>query len=110
MGETASQRPGESSEHDAAITALDLKPLADKASAQEYADRVNDAMQNHIPVVQGQHSVAGGAKTKTPGGNTLASSHSIEVACAGASPTPLCPHPSIHIHMNGLSVNVNAVH
>ena len=48
-GQTASQLPGESGEHDAFITALELKPLPSKASAQEFAERVSDALTNHVP-------------------------------------------------------------
>lgn len=41
--------PGEAQDHDAALIALALKPLANEATPQEYADRVNAALKDHIP-------------------------------------------------------------
>ena len=45
MSDTSKQRPGEASEHDAALLAMQLKPLEDGCTADEYSARVTDATQ-----------------------------------------------------------------
>ena len=44
MGLTAAQQPGESGNHDAALTLLDLKPLSDDATPDQFSTRVDDAI------------------------------------------------------------------
>ena len=52
MGLTDAQQPGESGNHDAALTLLDLKPLADDATPDQFSIRIDDAITNHIPYLK----------------------------------------------------------
>ena len=49
MSTPDAQRPGEANEHDGVFVALQLKPLAAEATAQEFSLRVTDFTTNHLP-------------------------------------------------------------
>ena len=51
-GETGSQLPGEAANHDAKLTWLDLKPLSDDATPDEFSKRVQDAIVNTFPYLK----------------------------------------------------------
>ena len=52
MSLVAAMIPGESSSHDAALIALQLKPLPDGSTPDEYSLRVVGALTNHIPYLE----------------------------------------------------------
>ena len=51
-GETGAQLPGEAGNHDAKLTLLDIKPLSDEATPDEYSKRVKDAITNTFPYLK----------------------------------------------------------
>ena len=52
MSTTDSMIPGEDASHDAALLALQLKPLAKGSSPDEFSARVTYALENHIPFLE----------------------------------------------------------
>ena len=52
MSTTDSMIPGEDASHDAALLALQLKPLAKGSSPDEFSARVTYALENHMPFLE----------------------------------------------------------
>ena len=51
-GKTSAQLPGEASNHDAKLTMLDMKPLSDDATPDQFSKRVKDAITNTLPYLK----------------------------------------------------------
>ena len=52
MGKSDAQLPGEAANYDAQLLALDLKPLSDDATPDEFSSRVSDAIDNTFPYLK----------------------------------------------------------
>ena len=75
MGEVARMLPGEDETHDEELQKMVKSPLPDGASAQQYADRVNSALHDHIPYISrpfgSQAQLSEWIMNRVPTGNTL---------------------------------------
>ena len=60
MGKTDAQLPGEAANYDAQLLALELKPLSDDATPDEFAFRVSDAIDNTFPFLKRKYSTPEG--------------------------------------------------
>ena len=56
MGKSDAQSPGEAANYDAQLLALELKPLSDDATPDEFASRVSDAIDNTFPYLKRKYS------------------------------------------------------
>jgi len=70
MGKSDAQLPGEAANYDAQLLALELKPLSDDATPDEFASRVSEAIDNTFLTSRGsilpQRKLASGFYRKSP--------------------------------------------
>ena len=58
MSATAVQAPGEALDHDAQLMLLQLKPLPDACTPDEFSTRVSTAIENHFPYLERKFDTA----------------------------------------------------